>query len=86
MIDFPHCEGFSLCLADLGCLRPTVEEPGPVWRHIDRNDALRVDMLVRIGGDVPEVVIWKNLRRLRPNFADPGRVPCHDDVGHQCQA
>lgn len=57
-----------------------------MWRHIDRDDALRVDMLVRIGGDVSEVVIRKDFRRLRPNLANPGCVPSHDDVGQQCQA
>jgi len=35
-----------------------------VLRHIDRDDALRVDMVVLIGGDVPEVVIGKDLGRL----------------------
>ena len=52
-----------------------------MWRHINRNDALCVDMLVRIGGDMHEVVIGKVLRRFCPNFADPGGVPRHDDVG-----
>ena len=52
-----------------------------MWRHIDRDDALCVDMLVRIGGDMHEVVIWKDLRRLCPNLANPSGVPRHDDVG-----
>ena len=43
-------------------------------------------MLVRIGGDVNEVVIWKDLRLLCPDLTDPSRVPGHDDVGEQCQA
>ena len=54
-------------------------------RNINGDDALGVDVLVRIGGDVHDVMIRINLRRSRSDLTDPGRVPRHDDVREQCQ-
>ncbi len=55
-------------------------------RDINGDDALGVDVLVRIGSDLHDVMIWINLRRSRSDFTDPGRVPRHDNVREQCQA
>jgi hypothetical protein len=84
-IDIAHCRGFSYCVPDTGGWWSSAQEPIPVSRNINGDDALGVDVLVRIGSDVHDVMIWINLRRSRSNLTDPGRVPRHDDVREQCQ-
>lgn len=62
------------------------KEPFPVWRNVNGHDAVGVDMLVRIGGDVHDVMIRKNVWHSRSQFANAGGVPRQDNVGMQCQA
>ena len=86
VIDIAHRRGFSYCVPDTGGWWSSAQEPIPVSRDINGNDALGVDMLVRIRGDVHDLMIRINLRRSRSNLTDPGRVPRHDNVREQCQA
>ena len=86
MIDIPHSGGFSYYAPDPCRWRFPAQEPIPVWRDVNGDDAFGVDMLVRIGGDVHDVMIRKGVRHSRSNLTDPGRVPRHDNVGKQCQA
>ena len=41
-----------------------------MWRDVDGDDALGIDMLVRVGGDVHDVMIWKDVRHSRSHLAD----------------
>ncbi len=85
MTDNPRYGGFSYCAPDSSRWRSPARDPIPVPRDVNGDHTLGVDMLMRVGGDVPDMMIRKALRHSRSNLTDPGGVPRHDNVGKQCQ-
>jgi hypothetical protein len=52
-----HTTEVSYYAPDPGRWRFPAQEPIPVWRDVNGDDALGVDMLVGVGRDVPEMML-----------------------------
>ena len=55
-------------------------------RWVDGKHPFGVDMRVSVGCDMLDVLLRKDGGLCGTDVPDPGRIPCHDNIGEQSQA